>query len=79
MNYAKEFKIGSRMISQTASTYFIADIAANHDGKLCRALDLISKAKEAGADCAKFQHFTANTIVSEIGFEKEKKFKLYIY
>jgi sialic acid synthase SpsE len=72
MNYAKEFKIGSRMISQTASTYFIADIAANHDGNLCRALDLISQAKEAGADCAKFQHFTANTIVSEIGFEKDK-------
>ena len=63
MNYSKEFKIGSRMISPSHPTYFIADIAANHDGQLNRALDLISRAKEAGADCAKFQHFKAETRV----------------
>jgi len=50
-------------------TYFIADIAANHDGDLERAKDLIYMAKEAGADAAKFQHFKAETIVSDIGFK----------
>ena len=50
-------------------TYFIADIAANHDGDLSRAKDLIYQAAEAGADAAKFQHFAAETIVSDVGFK----------
>lgn len=50
-------------------TYFIADIGANHDGELERARELIKLAKEAGADCAKFQHFKAESIVSRQGFE----------
>ena len=52
-----------------APTYFIADIAANHDGDLERAKDLIFLAAEVGADAAKFQHFTAETIVSDYGFK----------
>jgi N-acetylneuraminate synthase len=50
-------------------TYFIADIAANHDGDLKRAKQLCLLAKEAGADAAKFQHFKAETIVSDKGFK----------
>ena len=49
-------------------TYFIADIAANHDGDLSKAKDLIYLAAESGADAAKFQHFQAETIVSDKGF-----------
>jgi len=49
--------------------YFIADIAANHDGSLDRAKDLIYLAAKAGADAAKFQHFNADTIVSDLGFK----------
>jgi sialic acid synthase SpsE len=48
--------------------YFVADIAANHDGNLDRAKDLIYRAAEAGAAAAKFQHFAAETIVSDFGF-----------
>ncbi|MEP3602707.1 MAG: N-acetylneuraminate synthase family protein [Stappiaceae bacterium] len=33
-----------------------------------RAKDLIWRAKEAGANCAKFQHFLADKIVSAVGF-----------
>ena len=51
------------------STYFIADIAANHDGDLGRAKDLIYLCAEAGADAAKFQHFQAESIVSDLGFK----------
>jgi N-acetylneuraminate synthase len=68
MRYHKEFQIGNRMIAIDTPTYFIADIAANHEGDLDRALSLIEQAKAAGADCAKFQHFTAKTIVSDKGF-----------
>lgn len=50
-------------------TYFIADIAANHDGNLERAKKLCLLAKEAGADAAKFQHFKAESIVSDKGFK----------
>ena len=50
--------------------YFIADIAANHDGSLQRAKDLIWLSKEAGADCAKFQHFLADKIVNDTEFKK---------
>ena len=53
-------------------TYFIADIAANHDGDLERAKKLCLLAKEAGADAAKFQHFKAQTIVSDKGFKDLK-------
>lgn len=63
-----EFTIGSRVVGPDAPTYFIADIAANHDGDLARALDLITLAADAGADCAKFQHFRAEHIVSDLGF-----------
>lgn len=51
-------------------TYFIADIAANHDGSLERALQLIKLAADAGADAAKFQNFRAETIVSRRGFKE---------
>ncbi|MEI8345535.1 MAG: N-acetylneuraminate synthase family protein, partial [Candidatus Omnitrophota bacterium] len=62
-------QIGSRRIGIGYPSYFIADIAANHDGSLSRARRLIRLAKEAGADAAKFQHFRADKIVSGYGFE----------
>jgi sialic acid synthase SpsE len=68
MSYSTSFTIGDATISADSPTYFIADIAANHDGDLSRAKDLIWQSKEAGADCAKFQHFQANKIVSDVGF-----------
>jgi N-acetylneuraminate synthase len=63
-----EVQIDGRRIGPDQPTYFIADIAANHDGSLERAIRLIELAKEAGADAAKFQHFTAEKIVSDHGF-----------
>ena len=64
-----DFSIGTRCVGPDQPTYFIADIAANHDGDLDRAKDLMTLAKEAGADCAKFQHFRAPHIVSDYGFK----------
>ena len=49
MKFAKKIIIKNRIISLKHPSYFIADIAANHDGNLNRAKDLIWKAKEAGA------------------------------
>ena len=63
------FAVGDRFVGPTDPAYFIADIAANHDGDLDRAKHLITLAAEAGADCAKFQHFRAEHIVSDYGFK----------
>lgn len=63
-----DIQIGTRTIGSNHPTYFIADIAANHDGDLERAKLLIRLAKEAGADAAKFQNFDAPKIVSDYGF-----------
>jgi len=67
------FKLGSKLISEKSPTYFIADIAANHDGSLARAKKLIKLSAKAGANAAKFQHFKAETIVSKQGFDRMKK------
>lgn len=64
-----EIHIGSRILGDNHPTYFIADIAANHDGSLERAKMLIRLAKRAGADAAKFQNFSAPAIVSDYGFK----------
>jgi N-acetylneuraminate synthase len=65
-------EVQGRKIGEHYPSYFIADIAANHDGDLERAKDLIYLAAEAGADAAKFQHFQAATIVSDDGFKSLK-------
>ena len=65
----REIQIENKMIGMNHPTYFIADVAANHDGDLERAKGLIYLCAEAGADAAKFQHFTADSIVSDYGFK----------
>ncbi len=64
-----EIKIGNKIIGYDRPVYFVADIAANHDGDLDRAKMLIHIAKESGADAAKFQNFKAAKIVSDYGFK----------
>ncbi len=62
-----ELKIGNTLIGDNHPTWFIADIAANHDGSLERASSS-STSPEAGADAAKFQNFRGPAIVSDYGF-----------
>ncbi|MBH64005.1 MAG: N-acetylneuraminate synthase [Alphaproteobacteria bacterium] len=61
--------IGKGIVGDGHPTYFIADIAANHDGDLERAKTLIHLCAESGANAAKFQNFKAETIVSDFGFK----------
>jgi sialic acid synthase SpsE len=65
-------QLGSKWVDQN-ELYFVADIGANHNGSLDKAIKLIKLAKEAGADAAKFQNFQAGKIVSQLGFEKLKE------
>jgi sialic acid synthase SpsE len=68
VNANPSFWIADKKVGADSPVYFIADIAANHDGDIERAKDLIFLAAEAGADAAKFQHFKADSIVSDHGF-----------
>lgn len=55
-------KIAGRAIGPEYSPYIIAELSANHNGKLETALQIIREAKKAGADAIKLQTYTADTI-----------------
>jgi pseudaminic acid synthase len=54
--------IAGRRIGTDCSPYVIAELSANHNGKLETALRIIEEAKKAGADAVKLQTYTPDTI-----------------
>jgi sialic acid synthase SpsE len=62
--------IQGKRVSRSDPVYFIAEVGSNFDRDLSRAKDLIYLAREAGADAAKFQHYTADSLVSDHGFKR---------
>jgi sialic acid synthase SpsE len=72
MNFSKEIAFNNRLVGSSHPSYFVAEIGANFDGSLDKAKRLCDAAKEAGADCAKFQSFISEKIVAPKGFEKMK-------
>ena len=50
----------NRSIGNNKPCFIIAEIGSNHDNSYSRAIKLINKAKEVGADAVKFQIFSAN-------------------
>lgn len=68
LSFPKEIKIGNKLVGYGHATYIIAEIGANFDADISKAKELIKAAKECGADCAKFQTFKSEKIVSDKGF-----------
>lgn len=58
----KEIVINGRKIGTSHPPYVIAEISANHNSVLQKALDTISQAKSCGADAVKLQTYTADTM-----------------
>jgi pseudaminic acid synthase len=56
------FKINDRIIGPDYPPYIIAELSANHNGSLDRALKTIDEAKRCGADAIKLQTYTAETM-----------------
>ena len=69
MAFKKIMKTRNFSIGEGHPVYYIADIAANHGGDLGLAKELIMAAAESGANAAKFQNFTAESLVSAKGFD----------
>jgi len=80
MRLRRKIKIGSNWIGEGYPCFIIAEVGANHDGKLSQAKHLIDIAKEAGANAIKFQIYSAETLYSwrmnPLPGEKEKPFNI---
>ena len=68
-------KIGHKWIGEKKPCYVIAEIGSNFNDDINLAKKLIKKAKDAGADAAKFQSFQVDKILSKRGFEKKVSFQ----
>ena len=58
----KSMKIASREIGLSQPPYIVAEISANHNHSLDRALAIMAAAKFAGAEAVKIQTYTADTL-----------------
>lgn len=58
----KDIVIDGKSIGTGHKPYVIAEVSANHNGRIEQALEIITRAKECGADCVKIQTYTEDTM-----------------
>ena len=62
MKILKKIKIGNKLIGSGEKPFIVAELSANHNGSLKRALETVLKAKQCGADAIKLQTYTPETM-----------------
>lgn len=62
MSNLPSITIAHRRIAADVPPYVIAELSANHNGKLATAMRLVEEASRSGADAIKLQTYTADTI-----------------
>lgn len=70
MSKIPSINIAGRRIAADVPPYVIAELSANHNGRLETALKIIEEAKKAGADAVKLQTYTADTITLDCSSEE---------
>lgn len=70
MSTLPSINISGRRIAADSQPYIIAELSANHNGRLETALKIIEEAKKAGADAVKLQTYTADTITLDCDSEE---------
>ncbi len=68
----QEIKIAGRPIGPVYAPYVIAELSANHNGRLETALRILEEAKKAGADAVKLQTYRPDTITLDCESEDFK-------
>jgi N-acetylneuraminate synthase len=64
--------IAGRRIASDAPPYIIAELSANHNGRLETAMRIVEEAKKAGADAVKLQTYRPDTITLDCDSEDFK-------
>ncbi len=59
------FLIGDRRVGQDQPCFIVAEVSANHNQSLDRAVQIIRAARAAGADAVKLQTYTPDTLTIE--------------
>ncbi|QHT45533.1 pseudaminic acid synthase [Bacillus sp. SB49] len=57
-----EMKVGDRYIGEAHRPFIIAEMSGNHNQSLTRALEIVDRAADSGADALKIQTYTADTM-----------------
>jgi len=58
----KEFEINGIKVGINNPPYIVAEVSANHNGDINKAINIISEAKNSGASAVKLQTYTPDTI-----------------
>lgn len=74
--YASVQKEANHKLKYDSPIYIIAEVGVNHNGDIALAKKLIKVAKEAGADCVKFQTFRADCIVTKTAPKADYQLKV---
>ena len=69
----KELKMQGKKIGSNHPPYLIAEMSANHNGSLKKALETMRLASECGADAIKIQTYTADTMTIDSDNEDVKE------